>query len=88
VSYEALDDVIGAWVKRHGLTLSTEFGGQPRRFSYVAGGAHECFQVSVEPPEDGYITVNARDVETVDNAEFHWQRQVVASDLGSVLNKV
>jgi hypothetical protein len=85
MSYEAVDDVIGAWAKRHGLRLSTEFGGQPRRFCYVSGGKHECFQVSVDPPEGEHITVNAHDVETVDDAEFHWQRRVVASDLAPAL---
>jgi hypothetical protein len=57
------------------------FRGQPRRFCYVSAGERECFQVSIEPPDGGQITVTAWDVETVDDAEFHWQRRVFASDL-------
>ena len=52
MSYEAIDEVIRAWAEGHGLTLCTEFAG-PRRFSYVNAGPRECFQVSIEPPEDG-----------------------------------
>lgn len=85
MSYEAVDDVIGSWVKRHGLTLIAEFGGEPRRFCYVSGGEHECFQVSIEPPEGGTITVNAWDVETEDDAELHQQWRVEIGDLASTL---
>jgi hypothetical protein len=77
MSYEAVDNVISAWAVRHGLTLNTEFGSQPRRFCYVSAGKAECFQVSIEPPKNGIITVNAWDVETHHDAEFHraWQAQ-------------
>jgi hypothetical protein len=71
MSYEAVDDVISAWAGSHGVTLSKEFGGQPRRFCYISAGKDECFQASIEPPDDGFITVNAWDVETHDDAEFH-----------------
>jgi hypothetical protein len=87
MGYEAVDDGISAWAARHSLTLSTEFGGQPRRFCYVSGGKAESFQVSIEPPEDGIITVNAWDVETSDDAQFHRKWQVPISDLSSTLDK-
>lgn len=87
MSYEAVDDVISTWATRRGLTLSTEFGGRPRRFCYVSGGGAECFQVSIEPPEDGLITVNAWDVETKDDAEFHRAWQVPVCDLRPTLEE-
>jgi hypothetical protein len=66
--------------------LSTVFDGQPRRFCYVSAGKDECFQVSIEPPEDGIITVNAWDVETHDDAEFHRAWQVPTSALEPTLD--
>jgi hypothetical protein len=86
MNYEAIDPIIAAWALRHGLTLSMEFGGQPRRFCYVSAGQDECFQVSIEPPEDGAITVNAWDVETHDDAEFHRAWRVHAGSLEPTLD--
>lgn len=83
--YGAVDATIVAWAKRRGLTLSTEFGGGARRFCYVTVGKHECFQVSIEPPESGSVTVNACGVETQDDAEFHEQWQVALQDLDLAL---
>lgn len=86
-SYEAVDDGINAWAARHGLTLSTEFDGQPRRFCYVSAGEAECFQVSIEEPADGTITVNAWDVETSDDAELHRAWQVPVAELSATLDE-
>lgn len=85
MNYDPVDAAIAAWANRHGLTLCTEFGGVPRRFVYVSGGEHECFQVSIEPPDDGAITVNAWDVETEDDAKLHQQWRVLVDDLDPTL---
>lgn len=87
MSYEEVDDVIVAWAKQHGLTLSTEFGDRPCRFCYVSGGRDECFQISIEPPDDRTITVNAWDIETRDDAEFHRAWHVPVAELHSSLEK-
>ena len=60
MSYEAVDHVINAWAARQGLTVITEFGDQPRRFCYVGVGTGESFRVSIEPPENGIVTVRLR----------------------------
>lgn len=73
MNYDAVDAAIAAWADSHSLILRTEFGGVPRRFCYVSSGAQECFQVSIEPPDDGAITVNVGDVETEDDAELQQQ---------------
>ncbi|HEY2047908.1 MAG TPA: hypothetical protein VGH03_01090 [Caulobacteraceae bacterium] len=85
MTYSIVDAEIYAWAERHGLKVCTEFAGAPRRFCYVSGGEHECFQVSIEPPEDGAVTVNAWDVETQDDAELHRQWRVALGDLDPTL---
>lgn len=85
-TYEAIDDVIATWASRHGLKLNAQFDGQPRRFCYVSAGEDECFQVSIEPPEGEAITVNAWDVETRDDAEFHRAWQIHRNELASTLD--
>lgn len=81
MSYQTVDATIAAWIDRHAFMLCTEFGGVPRRFCYVTRGEYECFQISIEPPDDGSITVNAWDVETEDDAELHQQWRVPVGDL-------
>ena len=81
MSYDTVDDAITTWAHTHRLILCTKFGGIPRRFCYVSGDEHECFQVSIEPPDAGAIIVNAWDVETEDDAELHRQWQVPLGDL-------
>ena len=79
MSYAKVDAVITGWADAHRLKLNTKFGGEPRRFCYVGSGQHECFQVSVDPPEGEAVTVNAWSVETEDDAELH-RRWIVKSD--------
>lgn len=87
MSYEAVDDVISAWAASRGLALNTKFGGQPRRFCYLSGGQAECFQISIEPPAKGLVTVNVWDVETRDDAEFHRAWLVPVADLRPALEE-
>jgi hypothetical protein len=70
---------------RHDLKLNMEFGGRPRRCCYVSGGKGECYQISIEPPAGGITVVNAWDVETRDDTEFHRAWQASVGDLGSTL---
>jgi hypothetical protein len=86
MSYAAVDAVISEWAAVHRLTLSTEFGGKPRRFCYVSGGEHECFQVSIEPPEGATVTVNAWSIETEDDAELHQQWLITTGELSATLD--
>jgi hypothetical protein len=80
---DAIDAAIGAWAGRHSLRLCTGLGGT--RFCYVSGDEHECFQVSIELPDAGTVTIHAWDVETEDDAELHQSWQVPVGDLISTL---
>ena len=92
MAYSAIDPTIIAWAEAHGLKLCNEFGGVPRRFCYVSGGPHECFQVSIERPEGTEVLVNAWSIETTDDSELHHERTVPIGDLKltleAALNKI
>jgi len=85
--YAAVDPAINAWAEQHGLKLSTEFGGQERRFCYLTGGPQECFQVSIEPPQGAKVLVNAWSIETIDDAELHESWLAPVEEVSSALNQ-
>lgn len=86
MNLDAIDVVFFAWAARHGLRALRLPGGQQTRFCYVSAGVDESFQISIEPPEAGIVSVNAWDVETHDDAEFHRAWQVPLSDLEPALD--
>lgn len=69
--YLEVDVQLVPWAEAKGFFISKEFGGAERRFFYVSGGVHECYQISVEPPVGRQVTVNAWSVETSDDKDFH-----------------
>ena len=73
--YSAVDGIIGAWVRRTGSTLFTEWVGQPARFFHLPGKPpHECFQISVERPSAEAISVFARAIDTNDDSESELEK--------------
>jgi len=91
MNYSAVDPTIEAWRTARGLSMSTEFGGQPRRFCYTSSARGECFQISIEPPEVNEmsgpeITVNLWSIETLDDAEMHYAWVVPVGELRSALD--
>lgn len=81
--YSPIDDAIKRWVERNNLTLSREWQGEAR-FWYTSRG-NECFQVSIDPPASGSVTVHAWSVDTDDDAELHGQWWVEVGDLEHAL---
>jgi hypothetical protein len=63
MTYRDVDQYINAWAERNSLKLQTSWAGQAARFAYVSSKAGECFQISIEPPIDGYISIHASCVE-------------------------
>lgn len=86
MAYTLIDPVITAWADRHALKLFSEFGGEQRRFSYVSGGPQECFQISIEPPEEGEVSVSAWSMETIDDAELQESWRVTVDELATTLD--
>jgi hypothetical protein len=81
--YAEIDDAIENWVERNGLTLCREWQGEAR-FWYTARLA-ESFQIAVDPPVDGMVSVHAWSVETDDNAELHGEWSVGVVNLERAL---
>lgn len=86
MAYATIDSLIREWAERHSLVLNTEFGGREHRFCYVSDGPQECFQVSIEPPEAARVLVNARSIETIDDAELQESWTVDETDLVQALD--
>lgn len=78
--YTEIDSDVERWVSAHGYKLIREFGGLPRRFFYVSVGK-ECFQISIEPPENGKALINLWSVETVDDIDIHEAWDVPITDV-------
>ena len=81
--YSEIDGSIESWVGRNGLTLWREWQGEAR-FWYTSRGA-ECFQVSVNHPADGLVTVHATSIETDDDAELSGEWNVELNELERAL---
>lgn len=68
--YAEVDAVIAKWVGALGATLSTQWDNAPARFFYTSGDPpFECFQISVDPPSDGQVSVYAIAVDTNDDTD-------------------
>jgi hypothetical protein len=69
-AYADVDGVIAGWVEATGSTLFTEWAHAPARYFHIPGDPpFECFQISVQPPENGRTAVLARAIDTNDDGE-------------------
>lgn len=70
-AYTEVDPIIDAWAQAKVKKLFSEWAGRPARFAYLTGlRPFECFQISIDAPLFGRITVHARSVDTDDESEF------------------
>jgi hypothetical protein len=86
MSYVAVDQTIRDWVAVNGLTLFVESSGAEARFCYFSSPQGECYQISVDPPENDLVKVHVSAVETVDDMEAHLEWVVHLSDLRAALD--
>ncbi len=82
-AYAEIDAVIERWVERDRLTLCREWQGEAR-FWYTSRGG-ECFQISVDRPVKGWVTVHARSVDTDDDAELQGEWSIRSDALERAL---
>jgi hypothetical protein len=85
VPYASIDPLLERWVEEHSLSLFKTFGDREARFVYISSNDGECFQISIEPPQEDSVTVNAWTVETLDDRELHQEWKTPTSDLYGVL---
>ena len=68
--YAEVDGVIAKWVTSSETTLFTEWAGAPARFFHISGNPpFECFQISVQLPEEGRTSVTARAIDTNEDTD-------------------
>lgn len=63
MSYELIDAQIADWAKEHSLILSTSFANRETRSAYLSSELGECFQIWVDVPVDGHVSIYATCVE-------------------------
>lgn len=61
--YSPVDECIKAWAERNSLTLFTQQADREIRCIYVSSKAGECYQIWIDPPDNGEIAVHAACVE-------------------------
>lgn len=66
--YAEIDKAITRWVDQHAISLCREWQGEAR-FWYLSHGT-ECFQIAVDHPTGGRVTIHAWSIETDGDAEF------------------
>jgi hypothetical protein len=69
-NYFEIDPIIERSASSVGASIVREWADAPARFFYLPGDPpFECFQVSVDAPENGRVSVYARAVDTNDDTE-------------------
>ncbi len=90
--YSSIDSVIQTWSNANSLTMFNSFAGREARFCYKSSPRGECFQISIQAPQDGTVTVDAWTIETLDDRELHesWVVPVfeLPETLEAALNKL
>ena len=83
-NYSSIDPPIRAWAKKHSLFLQTTW---PHRTVHVSSKAGECFQISIDPPENGQTCVYARCIEGRNDTDDPETWPTSTSDLDAALEK-
>lgn len=87
VDYSSIDQVINAWVERHGFDLYTRYAGGPECRNVYVSGNGECCQIWIDPPESGEVALHAADVETHNDEEMRQDWRVPVNGLEGALEE-
>jgi hypothetical protein len=80
-SYAEIDPIIEKWVAALDTKLFTEWADAPARFFHTSGDPpFECFQISVDAPENDRVAVYAAAIDTNDGTD----EKLVQSWTGSI----
>lgn len=87
MSYLGIDPVIASWAKKNSFTLFTSQGEREIRAIYTSSQRGECFQIWIDAPDDGQVSIHAAEVETIEDKEFKKDWKVEVSEIGSALEE-
>ena len=86
MSYTNVDDTIREWAAANDQKLFVEWAGAEARFCYLSSPQGECYQISIDAPENELVRVHVWTVETVDDMEAHLEWFVPISQLKTTLD--
>jgi hypothetical protein len=86
MSYAAIDQTVRDWADANVKALFTEWAGREARFCYLSSPQGECYQISIEAPENERVRVHVRGIETLDDMEAHLEWLVPVGRLRDTLD--
>jgi len=86
--YSEVDNAIEAWANKNGLHLFHEWNGKENRFFYHTNALGECYQIVINPPDDGKVKVDVWIIEGNDLVDYHLALSVPSTGLHNVLSNV
>jgi len=86
MSYAGVDQILRAWSAANVKELFVEWGGEEARFCYLSSPQGECYQISVDPPENDLVRIHVRAIETLDDMKAHLEWYVSVPDLEAALD--
>jgi hypothetical protein len=86
MSYAAIDHAIRAWADANAFSLCLTWADHEARFCYLSSPKGECYQISVDPPENELVKVHVWAVETLDDMEAHLEWIVSIPELSAALD--
>ena len=87
MSYASIDPQIRDWAAKHALKLFTSWADHAARFIYVSSVTGDCFQIWIDPPEAGQVSLHAAFVDGPRDEDLNWDCHVPESDLASALEQ-
>jgi len=86
MSYAAVDQTIREWTDANVKKLFVERADAEARFCYLSSSQGECYQISIDAPENELVRVHVSAVETLDDMEAHLEWTVPISQLRAALD--
>jgi hypothetical protein len=84
VRFGTVDPAIHSWIEKHNLKHFD--WGPESRCVYLSSDRGECFQIWVDPPASGHVSIHAADVETAGDEEFRHDWRAAVNELEGALD--
>ncbi len=86
MSYVAVDQIIRDWADANAAKLILQWAGAEARFCYLSSPQSECYQISIDAPENELVRVHVWAIETLDDMEAHLEWFVPVARLRDTLD--